>query len=82
MINAGAHKPVIDELIDLTNQQKKLALNLFMSARTAASDKDFLQAIRDYLNSLDDQSENLQKIARMNQVSFENDAFEKLNHHG
>lgn len=81
MIHSMDYKPVIDELIDLTNQQKKLALNLFLEAKGAESDGEFLEALRDCLSSIDDQAEALNKVARMTQISFENSEFAKLDKH-
>ena len=81
MTNAENYKPVVTELVDLMNQQKKLALNLFIAAKTSANDKIFLDEIRDYLSAIDDQAEALEKIVRRTEISAENDAFKKITSH-
>lgn len=81
MINSRDYKPIVNELIDLMNQQKNLALNLFLEAKSAKNDREFLDAMRDYLSSIDDQAEALEKVARMTEVSFENAEFAKLDRH-
>lgn len=81
MINSKEYKPIVNELIDLMNQQKNLALNLFLEAKAAKNDAEFLSALRDYLMSIDDQAEALEKVARMTEISFENAEFAKLDRH-
>lgn len=78
MTNAKDYKPVVEELIDLLNRQKKLSIELLGKVRSADKDEEFLWAIREHLGKIDAQAETLEKIARMVQISFEDDEFKKL----
>ena len=78
MTNAENYKPTVIELVDLMNQQKKLAVDLFIAAKKSANDKDFLDELRDYLSAIDEQAEALEKIVRRTQVAADNDIFERI----
>lgn len=78
MINAKEYKPAVNEMIDLMNRQRDIALDLLKKVKTADDDKEFLWAIREYFEAADAQAEALEKIARMTAVAFENENFKKL----
>ncbi|MBQ7705459.1 MAG: hypothetical protein IJT73_08555 [Selenomonadaceae bacterium] len=78
MMNAKEYKPIVEELIDLMNRQKKLSIELLGKVRMADKDEEFLWAIREHLEKIDEQAEALEKIARMTQVSFEDEEFKRI----
>ena len=78
MTNAGEYKPVINELVDLLNRQRDMALDLLKKVKTSDNDQEFLWAIRGYIESVDAQAEALEKVVRMTETSFENDEYKKL----
>ncbi len=78
MTNAKEYKPIVEELIDLMNRQKKLAIDLLGKVRNSDKDEGFLWAIREYLETIDTQAESLEKIARMTQISFEDAEFKRI----
>ena len=78
MTNAQEYKPIVEEMIDLMNRQKKLALVLLDKVKKSDRDEEFLWAIREHIEKIDVQAETLEKIARMTQISFEDDEFKKV----
>ena len=78
MTNAGEYKPVINELVDLLNRQRDMALDLLKKVKTSDNDQEFLWEIRGYIESVDAQAEALEKVVRMTETSFENDEYKKL----
>ena len=78
MTNAKDYKPIVEEMIDLMNRQKKLSIDLLGKVRNSDKDEEFLWAIREHLEKIDAQAETLEKIARMTQISFEDDEFKKV----
>lgn len=78
MTNAQEYKPIVEEMIDLMNRQKKLSIDLLGKVRNSDKDEEFLWAIREHLEKIDAQAETLEKIARMTQISFEDDEFKKV----
>ena len=78
MTNAKEYKPVVEELIDLMNRQKKLSIDLLGKVRSSDKDEEFLWAIREHIEKIDAQAESLERIARMTQISFEDDEFKKV----
>ena len=65
-------------MIDLMNRQKKLALVLLDKVKKSDRDEEFLWAIREHIEKIDAQAESLERIARMTQISFEDDEFKKV----
>lgn len=78
MTNAKDYKPIIEEMIDLLNRQKKLSIELLGKVKSNDKDEEFLWAVREHIEKIDVQAESLEKVARMAQISFEKDLYKKI----
>ena len=78
MLNEKDYKPMINELIDLTNQQRYLVENFLQRINEITKDEKILSACQKYVEALDFQTEALEKFSRTLQVTFEREEFQKL----
>ena len=78
MLNEEDYKPMVNELIDLTNRQRYLVENFLQRVNEITKDEKILLAFQKYIEAINFQEDALEKFVRTLQVTFENEKFQNL----
>ena len=78
MLNEEDYKPMVNELIDLTNQQRYLVENFLQRVNEITKDERILSALKKYIEAINLQEDALNNFSRTLQVTFEMEEFNKL----
>ena len=78
MLNEEDYKPMVNELIDLTNQQRYLVENFLQRVNEITKDEKILSALKKYIEAINLQEDALNNFSRTLQVTFEMEEFNKL----
>ena len=78
MLNEEDYKPMVNELIDLTNQQRYLVENFLQRVNEITKDERILSALKKYIEAINLQEDALNNFSRTLQVTFEMEEFTKL----